>query len=232
MVRVCINGYKCITCNENFANEIELSNHLSHQNLETGECNSLRSSLDNLVNMVNDLTCRMDKLEQENTELRKKLSTRKSESTINELLESYPPPSISLKDWVESLLSQVPIHLEVVFNDSLLDGINSIFKDNIETLPIIAFKKKSGAFYYYDDIKGWTLLDTSEFDNIVGRISYRFLVSFNRDWYQPNLENIKNSEEYKNMYNSYYMKILGGTKMSDESRQNHVRNAFYKLIKQ
>ena len=217
-------GSENINCNKNCTNEID----------------DIPSS-HTLLNMINDLRIRMDKLEEENIELRKKLSVenrhmalkmKKSEITINELLESNPIPSISLKDWVEVLLSQVPTHLEIVFNDSLLDGINSVFKSNSENLPIIAFKKKSNTFYYCDDIKGWILLETSEFDNIIDRISYRFLVAFNKEWYQPNIENIKHNEEYKNMYNSYYMKILGGTRMSDESRRNHVRNTFYRLIKQ
>jgi len=238
MSRICVKGYKCIACNKNFTKETEYSEHFTRTNVCTIKGTPVSHSnysidyLDKLVSMVNDLTVRVDRLEKENAELKRKSVMKNSEKTINELLETQPSPSISFKEWVELILSDVPTHLEVVFNDSLLAGMNSVLKTTLENIPILAFKKKSNAFYYYDDDQGWVLLETSEFDKILGRISYRFLVAFNKDWYQPNIGNIQASEEYKSMYNSYYMKILGGTRMSDESRFNRVRYAFYNLIKQ
>ena len=59
-----------------------------------------------------------------------------------------------------------------------------------------------------------------------------FLLQFNISWYQPNIQNIKNFEEYKNKYDSYYLKILGGNRISNEVRHNRIQQYFYKLIRE
>ena len=108
--------------------------------------------------------------------------------------------------------------------------------DNFENLPIIAFNRKPNIFYYYHkDNNGdskWTLLESSEFTKLIGRIEYRFLLQFNVSWYKPNIQNIKNSEEYKNKYDTYYLKILGGNRISSEVRYNRIQQYFYKVLKE
>lgn len=186
-----------------------------------------------LLALIQSLSDRIDKLEADNRELTRNMSkhVKKSGKTIDDLLQSLSPPSISFDEWTETLLSHVSSNLEVVFGDGLLAGINSVLKTNIDHLPVVSFTQKSKTIYYYEN-DDWKMLEIDVFNNIISRISYRFLVAFNKEWYQPNIEKIQYVEEYKLLYNNYYMKVLGGTRMSDESRCNHVRNAFYNLIKQ
>ena len=71
------------------------------------------------------------------------------------------------------------------------------------------------------------------FDELISRICYRLLTEFKKCWYDVNIHKINTQEEYKNLYNSYYMKILGGNnKISKESFNNRIKSYFYNLIKE
>ena len=193
------------------------------------------SNYETIFTLVQSLSTRVDNLENENREL-KDLLGRTRGTAIKKLMnqiESLPILSISFDKWVEQTLSLVEQKLEVVFENDLLTGINSVINDSVNgsgELPIAVFNRKPNNYYYYQD-DSWKPLELSVIDHFIGRIAYRFLVEFKRYWYVPNIENINKREDYKTMYNSYYMNILGG-KMTDESRNQRVRHALYLLIKQ
>jgi hypothetical protein len=222
-----VRGYTCIICKKWFDNKENYDEHSEN-------------CAPNLFSMIQNLSLRIDTLEKDNIELKHRISslknieTRKGAKEIFEVLKECPKPSIAFKDWVELLLTLVQEKLNVVFENDLLHGINDVLKtgvENIETIPLIVFDRKPNSFYCYDETGNWSLIQISDFDNIIGRISYRFLVEFNRSWYQPNIKKIQESEEYKDLYNNYYIKILGGNRISDESRCQRVRNTLYNLIK-
>jgi HD superfamily phosphohydrolase len=184
-----------------------------------------------LYDIIKNLTERIKVLENEK-EYPKGKSIR-----IDKLLRELSPPSVLFVDWVNNILNRVEYYLETVFNNDLLFAIKKLLSDslsnNIENLPITVLDKKSNTFYYYNEEENWVLLENKDFDiKIMNRISYRFLFEFNRLWYKKNSQNIKDSDEYKDLYNDYYLKILGGNRMSDDSRNQKIRKHFYGILKE
>lgn len=202
--------------------------------------NSLESILVKL-NIIQELKERIEFLENENKEMKKILSNLKdsqlcsSKLKFTDILNERSQPSITYDEWINAILNMVESKLNTVFENDLLTGINLLLKDSIECLnnpPIIAFQKKLNTFYYFTNDNNWVLLEDSEFDKLLKKIDYRFLVEFNRCWYQENIHKIQHIDEYKNMYVSYHLKILGGNKMSDELRYKKIRQTFYNVIKE
>jgi len=200
---------------------------------------------ENIYNIINELRERIDILENENKEMKKTIIeiTKNSSSQFRcfhnrvlNILRLQPNPSISFVEWTNHLMNNVESKLEVVFQNDLLTGINSLLKDSVENLdnpPVLAFHKRTNIFYYYnEENNNWTLLEDTEFDKILKKIDYRFLVEFNRCWYQVYKKKIQENTEYKDMYAAYHLKILGGEKMLDEIRYRRIRHVFYNHIKQ
>ena len=200
---------------------------------------------EDLGGMIYKINERLDVLEKENQylkeQLRKILETNEHKTgkstpqKMIDFLEEQPAPSIPFNAWIEYTLSLVQHNLEVVFKNDLITGINTVLTDSINNytyLPIAVFERKPNIFYYYNDDEKWVILDLLDLNKFIGRIAYRFLVDFNLHWYQPNIKNIKDSEEYLSMYNSYYLIILGGHRLTDESRNQRVKHTIYKLLKQ
>jgi len=194
------------------------------------------SEYETILTLLQSLSNRVDNLENENRELKDLLGNTRSTAAIKKiinLVESLPIPPISFDKWADKTLLLVENKLETVFENGLLEGINSVISESINEsgeLPIAVFNRRPNNYYYYQD-DSWKPLELSVIDHFIGRIAYRFLVEFKRCWYVPNLDNINKREDYKIMYNSYYMNILGG-KMTDESRNKRVKNTLYMLIKQ
>jgi hypothetical protein len=180
-----------------------------------------------LYEIIKNLTKRIEVLENE------KEHPKGKTNRIEKILKELSPPSLSFVDWVNNLLNRVEYYLETVFNNDLHFAIKRLLSDsNTENLPIIVLNKKSNTFYYYNEEGNWTLLENTVFEiKIINRINYRFLSDFNRLWYEKNAEKIKNSEEYSNLYNDYYMKILGGNRISDDSRNQKIRKHLYEILK-
>ena len=183
-----------------------------------------------LYEIIKNLTKRIEVLENEKEHPKGK--SNRIEKTLREL----SPPSILFVDWVNTILNRVEYYLEIVFNNDLLFAIKKLLTDslstNTENLPIIVLNKSSNIFYYYNEEEKWILLENKDFDiKIINRINYRFLFEFNRLWYEKNVQNIRDSEEYSNLYNDYYLKILGGNRMSDDSRNQKIRKHLYGIVK-
>jgi len=184
-----------------------------------------------LYEIIKNLTKRIEVLEN------KKEHPKGKSNRIEKTLRELPSPSILFVDWVNTILNRVEYYLEIVFNNDLLFAIKKLLTDslsnNTENLPIVVLNKNSNTFYYYNEEEKWILLENTVFDiKIINRINYRFLFEFNRLWYEKNAQNIRDSEEYSNLYNDYYLKILGGNRMSDDSRNQKIRKHLYGILKQ
>jgi hypothetical protein len=198
-----------------------------------------------LLILINKLSNEIQLLKQENKELNVKIENiqkinnsnlKKSFTVIQQKLNEKLLPSILFDDWIEHVFSLIPSKLEIVFENDLLKGIFSLLNEsieNIEYIPISAYNKKKNIFYYYNLEKGeWEILENKKFDEFIDRVCYHFLKEFKICWYDVNIQKINTQEEYKILYNSYYMKILGSEKMSDETFHNRIRTHFYNLIKE
>lgn len=194
---------------------------------------SLENDMDQLRTMVHQLTLRVEQLEKDNRELRERGTSIISKREPK--LARLSPASLSYTDWINTLFSFIPNQLNTVFENGLIAGIKGVFDTSVQStsiLPIAVFDKRPGTFYYYNENGTWTVMEPAEFNTIVNRICYHFVVEFKRHWYDPNLKKIQELDEYRDKYNDYYMKILGGTRISDDSRRQRIRNYVYQLIKQ
>ncbi len=182
--------------------------------------------------LIQELSIRITKLEKENSQLKGSI---KRKLKFNDILNHNVKPEFQYKMWSDMLLDSVNKYLNTVYNNDLLSATNELFNHFIdvynEKLPIRAYDIKPNTFYIYDQDGTWTHISNSDFDKMLARISHRFLVEFNSCWCIVNREKIETMDNYKEMYINYYRKILGGERVSDESRYSRIRNHIYGKIK-
>ena len=182
--------------------------------------------------LIQELSIRITKLEKENAQLK---GCVKRKLNFNEILNQTEKPEFNYNAWIDMLLNNVEKHLQTVYNSDLLQATNVLldwFIDNYDNkIPIRAYDVKPNTFYIYDVDNIWTKISSVDFDKLLARISHKFLVEFNRCWCVVNREKIETVDSYKEMYMDYYRKILGGEKITDESRYNRIRQHIYGKIK-
>lgn len=193
----------------------------------------------NMLSSIRELTTRVENLENENIKLRELLNTSNNNNNngnrLMKHIQSHSTPTASFKEWTDYLINNIKSYLEIVYENDLFTGVKELLKDSTNeysVLPIIAFNRKPNVFYYYNDENAWTIFDNSDFDKLLDRIDYWFIYQFNECWLKPNLQKVKDLEEYKDKYDAYYLSILGGMKVPSEVRHQRLRHYFYKLIRE
>jgi len=184
-----------------------------------------------MFSLIQELSIRINKLEKENAKLKNSVKIREKRD-FNDILNETQRPQILLDDWITTLLDSVEQKLEIVYKNDLHTGIISLFEDIIDEIPLRAYDVKHNMFYHYDkDTVSWQVFSKTDFNKMLARISHRFLVEFNRCWCIVNKEKIEKSEDFQKIYMDYYLKILGGNKLSDEIRFKKIRHTVYSMIK-
>jgi len=203
----------------------------------------------NLFDYVKTLATRIDKLEKENEQLKRcSFQNKKKKMDIVESLnESDIKPPIIFRDWVERL--DYKKFIDTVFTSDLLTGMIELFEygvDNIsildyEQLPLRAFNQKQNLFYIFDTEETnngnkdsnpkWIAFSNNDFDKWFMYIGKRFLIEF-KTWFDSHEELIKTDDNMSNKYVEYLQKTLGGQRMTDEGRNQRLKQHVFKSIKQ
>jgi hypothetical protein len=184
-----------------------------------------------MFSLIQELSIRINKLEKENAKLKNSVKTKEKRNFID-ILNETQRPHVLLDDWITSLMDSVEQKLEIVYKNDLHTGIISLFEESIDDFPLKAYDIKHNMFYSYDkETMSWQIFPKTDFNKILARVSHRFLVEFNRCWCIVNKEKIEKNEDFQKIYMDYYLKILGGNKLSDEIRFKKIRHSVYSMIK-
>jgi len=237
-------GYHCRFCNREYKQKFNHDRHVQtceflskskrEQDNEIDAYEKIPTQKEMFL-LIQELSIRIGKLEKENAELKNSVRV-KIKRNFQDILSQNTKPEFNFNQWTEMLLNNVDKYLEKVFSHDLQSGISDLFLEFIDNygdkLPIRAYDIKPNTFYIYATADNtWTMIINSDFDILLARISHRFLVEFNRCWFIENREKIEREESYKTMYTDYYMKILGGERISDDKRNKSIRQLIYNKIK-
>jgi hypothetical protein len=244
-------GYQCCFCKREYK---EKFNYDRHKVCCEFLCKSRREQLNELDQieklptqkemymLIQELALRNEKLEKEIAKLKQ---VQKQKINILEWLNSPNNPNnpmMHFNEWISKVVfPEIKNLLEIVYQTNLSTGLMNLFQniikmDDLNKLPIRAYENKSNTFYIFQEKEGgfeWKIITNDEFNKILSKISHQFIVQFKNNWFIPNQEKIEHDENYKDMYVNYYKSILGGNeRISDESRNQKIRQFIYSIIKQ
>jgi hypothetical protein len=241
MSKLKISGYVCCHCSREYKEKFNYDRHIQCCEFLNKPRREQENEIDayektptpkEMFRLIQELSLRINKLERENAELKQ---YHRKKMNIMDWLNKNRKPNVTLEAWKESIFNNIKDNLETVYKNDLLTGIIEVLNSTInneEVMPICAFDIKQNTLYTFDNEKNtWEILEHSEFDKLIGRISHNFLVEFNRCWCMVHKERIERDDTYKELYIEYYKKILGGDRLTNESRSNRIRQAFYMKLK-
>ena len=197
-----------------------------------------------LVAYVKTLASKIEKLEKENEKLKGCVLKKKKLDIIDYLNEETNKPPICFKQWIESL--DYKYSIKTVFREDLLTGmievldrgVNNISIVDHAQLPLRIFSNKPNSIYIYDidsnsdeKLAKWILLLNTDLDKWFSYMSKRFLIEF-KDWFDINKELVETDEKMKDHYVNFLQKTLGAQRISEESRNQRLKQYIYKAIKE
>ena len=141
-----------------------------------------------LQRSVEQLTKRVEKLEDENTNLKKWISKEKKKVSVQQWLTDNWKPSTAYVTWQKNIeVSQRD--LDNVFKHGVAIGTFYIIQQYLplghhKTFPIVGFKQRGMVFYIYNEDK-WRVMEKDELEGLVRSIDTKLFTSF-AEWERAN----------------------------------------------
>lgn len=244
-------GYQCLSCKREYKEKYNCLRHSAcceflcktrlEQNKEIDSIEQIPTQKE-LYKLIQELAYRNEKLEKEVATLKQ---TQKRKLNILDWLNSNETSrqNITFIEWVNrEVLPRIPETLASVYENNLSTGLIDLFEralnsiTDLNELPIRAYENKTNVFYVLKKINSaneWVTISNTDLTNILSQIGYQFIVQFKKTWFIPNQERVERDEHYKDLYVNYYQKILGGNeKITEETRNQKVRQYLYSKLKQ
>ena len=150
-----MNQYICKTCTKTYKYKYNYDKHVacckffqkSIQDYEQ-EMDSVEvlPDMQSMFKLVQELACKVNRIEKENNQLKQKLSKRNKINVLDWLnkLPIDKRPNKSFTDWINDVvLKNVYLHLDSVYTNDLITGIMSTWHLSIdesnENIPLKAF---------------------------------------------------------------------------------------------
>lgn len=219
----------CHYCNRNFSNKTALNRHKlgscmwmhttkkdKQEHIDSYEPSLTDSQRDAFIRK---LLLQVTKMNLKMTEMQKEISYLKRKQKLQittELNKQQHKPNMELFQWVKRMtVSQ--IHLEIVFRQSLWEGIKQVLLDAFyvsETLgtniPIRCYNEKLNTLFVYveqDDTVKWVMCDITMVRKLCTIIASRFIELF-VNWQSENDDYVLSSLEAQEQNMHFMQKVM------------------------
>lgn len=189
----------------------------------------MNSKIEKLYTLVNNLVSENEKIKEELRQLRQLITTQPKKP--NQLLTNTPIPKMVFQEWVKTF-KVTRKHLERVFIFDMMEGLKSCLQEFITTegvhnIPIRTPPERRHVLYIYNlesSCPTWSVCDMDDMMVIIDQLTLQFDIAF-CEWDEENRERMQSTQEEKDKYNVYMLKIEGKDfrKYKDKHR-NELRN--------
>lgn len=240
--------YDCPHCPRKYRSKFNYDRHLTgcaffsksmKEQLDEVETMEPTPTPEKMYRFIQELAVRITGLEQDNTKLKQQLNKKfhildwlNNDSTIK--------PNICFDQWFNTkLIPNIPDMLDTVFNSNLINGINTLFNNEFDsatanTLPIRAFNHHTTSLFIFQkqdtsNVCKWIKVSSKDLIPWFRKLCNQFIVVFNTHWCQKHTIQLEHDETYKDLYISYYYKILGNNSDSTVIHNKIRLNIFQKI---
>jgi hypothetical protein len=205
----------------------------------------MNHNLSEILDRLHQLENRVNLLEKENSSLKNGMVIKRKIDVLDWLNNELDiVPTMTFQKWILSL--QYDKSIQTVFREGLIPGIIEVLDNGINDvslkdsyyLPIRVFCQKQNLFYVYDmdstnqdkEIK-WSILSNTDLDKWITIMCNKFLAEFQK-WFKENEVMIQTNEKMNDRYVLYFKRTLGDKRITEEVRNQRVKQHIIKSIKQ
>lgn len=223
--KYCLKQYSRVSCYERHVIACE------SKQIKTDNINVLTNT--ELTEMVLNLVNRVNKLEIENSELKKYVKKQKKKIDIFDWLNKNKMVEVDFEEYIENI-KVTNEDLKNVFKcKNNVEALSSLIIkqfpiENHRTFPIVTFSQKQNMFYVYKNNK-WIIMKEKDFSTMVNKISSNLIQYFNK-WFKKNKNSVFSQENVQNKYLDNLEKILGKSHKISEN-QKKIKSILFDYFK-
>lgn len=167
-----------------------------------------------MYQLLKTMAKKIENLEEEVKQLKKRSSN--IYSNVLEILNSDYKPILDFTSWInQEIIVQIPHYLEDVFITDLITAVKKMFENYNLTarkicLPFCyTYKNREHKYFIYENSQ-WKIVEEKKLNYFIKFIMCEFTNVFNKTWCEENKDNILKNDRYKDMFEEYQKKVLGG----------------------
>lgn len=242
--------YCCNVCYKEYSRKNSLEKHKvlcdfkhkSHleKRTEYEEAGDIPNHVD-LVKVVQQLSIKLTRLEEELSEAKKWMNRKKKKINVIGWLNENVCPTIGFLEWVNIQLKVCPDHFDLLMEYSLFYTIQKVFEYNLTAnndasfvSPIKCFSEKNNVFYICEKSgeEGkyqWKQMQPSDFMQLLKTFHNRMLREISK-WKVENHDKIDDNEKICELFNKAIIKLMNMSFVQDATT-NRIRNGLFNYLK-
>lgn len=238
--------YCCVICKKKYNRKSSLDKHLILCNFKTKSKREKLIELEEfddipthhqLVQIVQELTIKITKMEDKIQEMNKFIDKKKRKIDITSWLDNNIQPTVGFLEWINSYIIVKPEHFENLLYNDIFVIIQQIFEYNLSLTdfiyPIYCFTQKDGTFYICnksdDGTSKWVKSEFTDLILILKTI-VKQLYSILTKWKEENQNNFNDNNKLAILFNEAIIKLTKITLKQDNSF-GKIRNNLYNYLK-
>jgi hypothetical protein len=246
------NKFVCILCNKKYTKKSSFENHRilcdyrlksKREKLIESEESQDMPTYNELVKIVNLLSCKFVKMEEKIEKLQKAAYTKgKKIDILNWLNINNITPDLDFMSWVDIKFIISKHHLEYLMEDNIYKTVQTIFEDAFNdpnfTYPIKCFTQKVGIFYIYeqqDDSNEttliWKKMELKHMIALLGKIQ-KNLISYLLSWKNENKSKFDDDDDTRLLekFNKISTKLMD-ISFKQDATLTKMQNNLYNYLK-
>jgi hypothetical protein len=219
------NVYSCDTCDKKYTQKSSLQKHIvlcgfitktkREKQIQKEEDSDIPTYFQ-LVNIVQELSIKYNKLENQLTEMQKWVEKKKKKINVISWLNINMEPRIYFQDWIKTFVIKEE-HFRFLMENTIIDCFQNILEEhltiretesNLETVyPIKCFSQKNNLFYIYTSDKEWRQMSFEDFICLFKQIQGQLLKALTT-WKIQNKKYIEDNDSISILCNKTIIKLM------------------------
>ena len=213
-------SYTCNTCDKKYMRKSSLEKHavLCAYLIKTEREKQIQKQEEadiptyhGLVNIVQELSLKYIRLENEMEEMRKWVEKKKKKINVINWLNANILPSTSFHEWANTININDE-HFRLLMTNNIVDCFQSILEEYLslsvtQIFPIKCFSQKQNLFYIYLSENEWRQMTFEDFMYLFKIIQGKLLKT-TAEWKQKNKQLIEENDGTSILYNKTLMKLM------------------------
>jgi hypothetical protein len=237
----------CVVCNKQYTRKSSLDKHKilcdfkmktsrEHQ-IELEESADIPSHYQ-LVKIVQELSLKIVKMEENMEEMKKWVDKKKQKLNIVTWLNTNIIPTIGFLEWVHTQLTVKSQHFDVLMENSIFYTLQQIFQDNLceksdFIYPIGCFSQKVGIFYICekqeDGTAQWKQLVLTDMVLILKKLQKSMIYEITK-WKERNQDKFDDDNKLSVTFNKAVIKLMD-ISFNQDNNMSRIKNGLYDYLK-
>ena len=240
------NKYCCNVCNKEYSRKSSFDKHkilcdfksksqVEHE-IEYEELGDIPNHLQ-LVKIVQELTLKYNKMEQQFEKMKKFVDKQKKKINVIQWLNNNIFPTVSFAEWISMYFNLNQSHFESLMEKSLFSTVQQVFEYNFENhnfiYPIQCFSEKNNIFYICDKNDEttccWRQANLSDIVLLLKTLQNKMICEL-RKWKTDNQNKFDDNDKISELFNKAVIKLMNISFTSD-STMSRIKNGLYNYLK-